>query len=127
MGLLESLNLEAVPDMTTVSAGEYEVEITSSTTHTSQEKGTESIKVTFSILQDANAWPVTTYFGLPNGNDTEAQANNKKRRIKEFIAAFKVSDTDHEEWVGSTGWVSLGVEVYQGREKNTFSNALVVA
>lgn len=111
MGILSQFDLDNVPELTAVPAGEYEVCIIEASDYVGKESGKQSIRVVFEILNEPNAQNVYHYIGLPNSDDDEKVANSKLRRAKQFLQAFDLSsDDDYAEWVGRMSWALLGIE-----------------
>lgn len=111
MGILSQFDLDNVPELAAVPAGEYEVCIIEAGDYVGKESGKQSIRVVFEIMNESNAQNVYHYISLPNSDDDEKVANSKLRRAKQFLKAFDLSsEDDYAEWTGRISWALLDVE-----------------
>lgn len=121
MGILSDLDLNNVPDLEAVAEGEYELRIMDAGDHVSKTSGQNMIRLVLEIQGEPNAETVYHYLTLPQPDDDEKRANAKKRRLKEFCAAFGIDqNSDYADWIGLTAWTLVGTEVddRDGRNRN---------
>ena len=111
MGVLESLDLDNVPELVAVPEGEYELRIIEASDYVSKTSGQNMIKVVLEIEGEPNAETIYHYITLPQFEDDEKKKNGKLRRIKQFLAAFGIDQqSEYSEWVGCTGWALLSAD-----------------
>ncbi len=128
--LIESLDLDNVPDQAPVAPGEYEMKILSCEVKESENKpGTHNIVAVMQILGHPEALNVFRYLSLPNQADTEEKRVNKRRFIKNFCQCFGVAQSElgTEACKGKTGWVTLDIREYDGRESNDVKKFIIPA
>lgn len=118
--VLESLNLDDIPEMEVLPAGEYELKISSCEIEESKNTpGNYNIVLVMEVLDQPNSFNIFRYLSLPNANDAEKTFNSKGRFIKEAFDAFGITKADvGESAKGRTAWALLGVRTYEGREQN---------
>jgi hypothetical protein len=57
-----------------------------------------------------NTVPVSCYIGIPDAalkKENEEMYNSNIRTIRDFVAAFKITDENTDTWVGKRGWAVL--------------------
>lgn len=129
LSVLDSLDLENVPEMVIVPAGEYEVKLTSCELEESKSTpGNYNIVMVMEIFEEPNAWPLYRYLSLPNDADSQKTFDAKRRFIKEAFDTFEMTKEDiGESAKGRTGWVLVGTRTYEGREQNDVKRFIVPA
>lgn len=126
MGILSDYNLDEIPEVSALPAGEYEVVIQKAEDYVGKTSGKQSIRVLLDVPDEANADTIFHYIALPNSEDTEKTRNNKLRRLKEFLKAFDLSqDDDYNDWVGHKSWSLVKQETDQdGNPRNSVQRFL---
>jgi len=117
-GLDEDLDIDIHPDGT-----EATLRIIAMDGNYEGQSGKKSIHVTF---DDPN-YPDTIddidiYIGKPDENDSQKVSKKKKARIRAFYVAFGIEtsgEVDEQACIGLTGDAILGVDDWEGRQKNT--------
>ncbi len=126
LSLLESLDLENVPDLAPVAPGEYELRILSAAVVDGKQPGAKNILIVAAIEGEPNALNVFHYISMPNENDSKDMVDSKRRRIKDDFRAFDLvpADIGEESSKGKTAWVILGSETYEGTERNVIKRII---
>lgn len=122
MGILDSFDLDNVPETSAVPEGEYEAVIVDAGDHVGKASGKSSIRIVVDLPGEANSETIYHYLALPTPDDDEKSRNRKLRRIKEFLNAFRLSQNDdYSDWVGHKTWALVGVEedAQSGLPRNT--------
>ena len=133
MSVLESLDLDNIPEVEILPPDEYEMKVISSevkdSTADDAPADAKNVVVILEAVAHPNANHVFRYFSLPNSGDTERTRNQKLRWLKEFLDAFKLdkSDIGTEGAKGAVGWALLGTRTYDGREQNDVKKFIVPA
>lgn len=96
-------SLADVPDLATVTPGEYTLNFSSAKVEPKNLDGTkepdpnhQKLTIRLSIEGEPNAWPVTHYLSMPADDDSEEDEISKRRRIKDFANGLGV---DPEEFM----------------------------
>lgn len=111
MGVLENLDLDNVPELHAVAEGEYELRIVDAGDHVSKSSGQNMIRLLLEIQGEPDAELIFHYITLPQPDDDDRKRNAKRRRIKEFLAAFgQDQHSEYNDWIGATGWALIGSE-----------------
>lgn len=126
--VLDSLDLESIPDQSIVAADEYELQVLKCELEHNERTGNWNIAWIFKILGKPDALNVFHYTSVPiQGVDDVDKFNNKGRFMKEIFKAFNMtkSDVGTEAVIGRTCWAVLGIDEYEGREKNTVKRWII--
>jgi len=84
-------SLADVPDQTAVPAGEYHLTFKSAAiVEKNDDPSRHNLKVTLTIDGQPNAFPVVTYYSLPNDSDSSDEEVRKLRYLKNFSKALDV-------------------------------------
>ena len=112
MGILD-LNLNEVPDLKTVSPGEYQLRVTSSEVKESK-SGNPMVLVAMAIEDEADSQVVFDHLVLPTDDCSASQKNSRLRKIKAFCESFDIDYSaggiNPDEWKGLTGFAILSEE-----------------
>jgi len=116
-GSFLDLNLDAVPEMSTVPGGrEYKLKISSVDTQESKgdkTAGQSMLKVRFTILDHSDTAPLYEYIMLPSDQADEDTNNMRKRQLKNLIQALGwdlSQGFNIDELVGEECWAILDEE-----------------
>ncbi len=111
MSLLD-LNLENVPELSTVPEGEYTLVCRSAEVKTSQNTGGQYISLRYEIVGEPDALPVYHVVMLPTPEDDDAKRNWRLRQLKRLFESHgcDISQPDPEELVGKEVQAMLVVE-----------------
>lgn len=107
------LNLNDVPSLDAVEAGEYEVRIVEVEIKTSKNTGGEMILCRLDIPSEPASKDLTHVMMLPTAADDEKKKVRRLQAIKEFCDAFGI---DYSKGLslhnpeGLTAWAILGIE-----------------
>jgi len=102
------VNLDDVPDLTTVAGGEYQLQIVDLGI-TETEKGKFLIP-RLEIMGKPNTKEVTAPLRIPDSSMNEKEQARRHRNIKAFYKAFGISTSGpvvFNDQIGKTGWVTL--------------------
>jgi len=102
------VNLDDVPDLTTVAGGEYQLQIVDLGI-TETEKGKFLIP-RLEIMEKPNTKEVTAPLRIPDSSMNEKEQARRHRNIKAFYKAFGISTSGpvvFNDQIGKTGWVTL--------------------
>lgn len=117
MGILDTMNFEALPEEKPVPDGEYEVMIQTAEEYIGKTSGKTSIRIILSLPGEADAEDIFHYLSLPQDGDDPKTANRKMRRIRDFLQAFDLTkEMPYHEWSGRKSWAILKTEADQNGE-----------
>lgn len=124
MSFITMPNMDDIPDMTCLPAGEYELQCVSSETKDSAATpGNRYIELKFKVLNHDEAWPIKDRIHLISGNEPSDKKANKKQALVTRAQAFNIDllhGFDDQEFVGKTVWALLKITPAEGEfpEKN---------
>ncbi len=138
MTSLLGLHLDKLPEKEIVPGGsEYQLQIMKGSIKPSKSSEREVIHLAYKILDHKTAPPVMETLCLPIDSDAEDLTYNFQDAIRNFMVAFgidlknpgdpiEVTEGQNkvkvfQDWKGKEGWAFLGVETYEGVERNKVS------
>ena len=94
-----------------------------------EEKTYDTGREGWSIIFNFPAHPNVdgAFFNLLKPMDGDADRTQRMfvERIQAFVKAFKITSNDVETWVGKVGYGKVGVETYEGKDRNTVESFTV--
>lgn len=133
MSILDSLDLDNIPSIEVLPPDEYEMKVISTEVRESTGENAAPDAMNIVVILEAIKFPNSThvfrYFSLPNSRDDQRTSGQKRRWIKEFLDAFKLSKSDigEESSKGAVGWCLIGTRTWNGQEQNEVKKFIVPA
>ena len=122
--ILDSLDLENVPEQEVVPANEYELKVLKCDLEQNEKSGKWNVVWIFEILGQPNALNIFHYTAMPAPEDDTKKRDTKRRFAKEIFGAFGADFSNigqvvaNGDLIGAVAWALLDTETYEGREKN---------